>query len=168
MKHSVLRRLSAVACLSLGLIGLAGAQPVTLAVDSTLHEEPRADARALAQLKSGASGEMIGRQGAWIQLKTPAGSGWVMSFNVRFESGSQSAAGSGSGSGVVRLLTPRQKPATTATIGIRGLEEEDLRRASVDMQQLQLLDRYGASRNDAASAAQASGLEPATVEYLAK
>ena len=62
------------------------AQQVTLERDSALYAEPRLDASQVTQLKLGATGEVIGKQGAWLNLKTPGGSGWLFSFNVRFPS----------------------------------------------------------------------------------
>lgn len=146
--------------------GAAAAQPVSIGTDSALHEEPRADARVISQLKAGATGEIIGKQGVWVNLKTPAATGWVMSFNVRFASEASAPSGGGTAGALNRLVTPRQRPATTATIGIRGLEAEDLKAASFDSQQINLLEKFATTRQDAESAARASGLSPVRVDYL--
>jgi len=147
--------------------GAAVAQQVSIGTDAALHEEPRADARVMSQLKAGVTGEVIGKQGVWVNLKTPAGTGWVMSFNVRFASEANApSGGGGTASALNRLISPRQKPATTATIGIRGLEAEDLKAASFDSQQMTLLEKFATSRQDAESAARASGLNAVRVDYL--
>lgn len=145
--------------------GLAAAQSVTIGNESALHEEPKADSRVITRLKSGVAGEMLGRQGAWVNLHTPAGSGWVLSFNVRFAPQGQAQGGNGLAA-IGRAISPRQKPATTATIGIRGLEAEDLKSASFDGQQVGLLDQYAASPQAAEDAARAAGLEPVRLDYL--
>ena len=150
--------------LGLACASIAAAQPVSIATDSALHEEPKTESRVVTQLKSGATGEMIGRQGAWVNLKTPSGTGWVLSFNVRFGSGGGGQAGS-AGGGLGSLFT-RSKPATTATIGIRGLEAEDVNNATFSQPQLNLLDKYAVSKSAAESAARASGLEAVRVEYF--
>jgi hypothetical protein len=54
----------------------------------------------------------------------------------------------------------------TATIGIRGLDAVDLKSARYNEAQMTLLDSYAASKGDAESAAQSTGLTPARVEYL--
>jgi hypothetical protein len=146
--------------------GAVAAQQVSIGTDSALHEEPRPDARVISQLKAGANAEVIGKQGAWMNLKTAAGTGWVMSFNVRFASEATAPSGGGTASALNRLVAPRQKPATTATIGIRGLEAEDLKAASFDSQQMGLLDKFATSRQEAESAARASGLSAVRVDYL--
>src|SRR5262245_36218770 len=75
----------------------AAAQQGTLERDSPLYAEPRLDAPQAAQLKQGASGEVVGKQGGWINLKTPTATGWLFSFNVRFPA--QKADGGVSGAG---------------------------------------------------------------------
>lgn len=163
---SVLSRLGLLFVAWLAACGAAAAQQVTLERDSALHAEPRPDAPVVAQLKQGTSGEAIGKQGAWLNVKTATGTGWLFSFNVRFGTGQAAASGEGAGNALGRIVGGRQKPTVTATIGIRGLEEEDLKRASFDAQQLSALEKYAASKQDGETAARASGLTPARVEYL--
>src|SRR5687768_1545114 len=67
------------ACASAG-----AAESVTVEHDSPLMSAPRGDASTVAQVKRGTAAELLGRQGAWLNLKTAAGTGWVNSFNVRF------------------------------------------------------------------------------------
>lgn len=112
---------------------LAAAQQVTISKTSTLHAEPNPGAAAVGQLKEGTSAEVIGRQGAWVNVKSAAGTGWVFAFNVNF--GSSGAAPAAAGS------SQRRAPAT-ATIGIRGLEKEDMKNATFDGKQLDALDAF--------------------------
>ena len=141
----------------------AAAESVTIGRDSPLLESPAAGAAVVAQLPQGTAAELIGRQGAWVNVKAAAGTGWVMSFNVRFGSAQSGSAPSG-GSGLGQLFAPKRT--TTATIGIRGLEAEDLKSARVDVQQLRLLDQYAAGRAEAEEAARASGLGAVKVDYF--
>jgi hypothetical protein len=131
--------------------------------DSPLYAEPRLDAGQTAQLKQGAAGEVIGKQGGWLNLKTAAGTGWLFSFNVRFP---PRKAGEGESGAAGPVLGPRRSVSVTSTIGIRGLEEEDLRQARFDAGQMQLLDGYVASKQAAEDTARAAGLAPVKVEYL--
>jgi hypothetical protein len=144
------------------------AQQVTIERDTPLHAEARTDAKVVARLKQGSSGEVVGKSGAWLNLKTPEASGWLFSFNVRFAS-AQSGAQSSSGGGdavVGRLFGPRQQINVTSTMGVRGLEEEDLKQARLNPEQLKLLDQYAASKQDAEGNAQATGLSAVRVDYL--
>ena len=138
------------------------AESVIVAADAPLLAAPNSTAKVVTQLKQGMTGEVLARKGAWVNLRTEGGTGWVNSFNVRDAAAPAPAARAAPGG----FSAPRAK--TTATIGIRGLEAEDLRKANIDPQQLNLLDGYAASRQDAEKAARASGLSPARVEYLVK
>ena len=139
----------------------AAAQQIVVEKDSPLYAAPQTSAKVVGQVKQGMAGEAIGQKGTWVNVKTDAGTGWLFTFNVRFlTQGAPPAAAK------APTFTPGRK--VTATIGIRGLEAEDLKNASVDPQQLNLLDGYVASKQDAEKAARASGLAPARVEYLVK
>jgi hypothetical protein len=142
----------------------AAAQQVTLERDSPLYAEPRLESAQVVQLKQGAGGEVVGKQGAWLNVKTPAGTGWLFSFNVRFQS--QKADGGEGGSALGRLFGPRRNVNVTSTIGVRGLDEQDLRQASFSADQMKLFDDYVATRQAAEDAARATGLAPVQVEYL--
>jgi hypothetical protein len=141
----------------------AGAQQVTVERDSPLYAEARLDSAQVAQLKQGSTGEVVGKQGAWLNVKTPAGTGWLFSFNVRFQA--QKVDG-GEGSAPGRVVAPRRNVNVTATIGVRGLDEQDLKQASFSADQMKQYDAYAASRQAAEDAARATGLAPAQVEYL--
>lgn len=146
---------------------VAAAEPVTVERDSVLRAEPRTDAGVAGNLAKGATGDAVARQGAWVQVKSGAVTGWLYSFNVRFGAVTAgSGSGSGAGSALGRVFGPRQQVNVTATIGIRGLEEEDLKQAHFDEAQMQQLDGYAASREQAAARAGKSGLSATRVEYL--
>ena len=122
----------AVLCAGLLACGAAGAQQVTISRDSQLMSEAKADASVVGQLKQGSSAQVVGKQGAWVNVKSEAGTGWIYSFNVSYGAGSGGPASSG----------PAPKRSTTATIGIRGLEKDDLTNATFDAKQLDTLDSF--------------------------
>jgi hypothetical protein len=149
--------------LALAAAGAATAQQVTLERDSPLYSEPRLESAQVTQLARGATGDVLGKQGGWLNLKTPAGSGWLFSFNVRFPS--QKADG-GDGAALGRVFGPRRTTSVTSSIGVRGLEEEDLRQATFDAGQMKLLDGHAVTKEAAEQGARAAGLAPAKVDYL--
>ena len=65
-----------------------------------------------------------------------------------------------------RLVAPQQKLNVTSTIGIRGIEKEDLEKAKFDEQQVKLLERYRATDAQAKAMAASQGLSASTVKYL--
>jgi hypothetical protein len=146
----------------------ASAQQVTVEREGPLYAEARTDSSVVTTLQQGVTGSVVGKKGAWLNLKTDAASGWLFSFNVRFAS-SQSAAPSasgGDGNVIGRLVGPRRQVNVTSTMGLRGLEAEDLKQAQLDAGQLKLLDQYAATKRDAESKAQAAGLSAVRVDYL--
>lgn len=153
----------AMLCLCCG-IGAASAEPVTVERDSVLRSEPRPEAGAVGNLAAGASGEALARQGAWVQVRSGTVTGWLYSFNVRF--GATPASGDGTGSVLGRIFGPRQRVSVTSTIGIRGLDEEDLKQARFDGGQIQQLEGFAATREQAESHAGDAGLRAARVDYL--
>ncbi len=158
--------LAAIALLS-AFSGGAFAEPVTLERDSAVLAEPRAGAGVIGNLSKGATGDAVARQGAWVQVKAGAITGWLYSFNVRFGAVSPGAGeGSGAGSVLGRVFAPRQRVNVTATIGIRGLEEEDLKQARFDAGQMQQLDGFAATREQAEARAATAGLAAVQVDYL--
>jgi len=159
MRDNLIRLMHLLAVMLIALP--AAAQQVTLERDSPLYAEPRLEATQVTQLKQGASGEVIGKEGAWLNLKTAGGSGWLFSFNVRFQSQK-----SGGGDGGGPMFGPRRNVNVTAAIGIRGLEEEDLKQASFNAGQMKLLNGYATTKQAAEERARAAGLAPEKVEYL--
>lgn len=142
----------------------SAAQIVTLERDSPLYSEPRLDSPPVTRLKLGSTGEVLGKQNGWLNLKTPDGTGWLFSFNVRFPV--QKAESGEPSSGLGRLFGPRRTVGVTSTIGIRGLDEEDLKQANFNAGQMKQLDGYAATKQAAEEGARASGLAPVKVEYL--
>jgi hypothetical protein len=161
-------KLALLSCMLMAVLGAfvpAAAQQVTLERDSPLYAEPRLDSAQVTQLKQGATGEVLGKQGGWLNLKTPGGAGWLFSFNVRFPAQKADGGGSGGGPALGRVFGA-QRPSVTSTIGIRGIDEEDLKQASFNAGQMKLLDGYAATKQAAEEGARARNLAPVKVDYL--
>lgn len=145
------------------------AEQVTVERESKIHAEPRHDAPQVAMAKAGTIAEVLGKSGVWLNIKAPDAAGWVFSFNVRFTSKPSPTAeqpATGGGSALGRLFSPRRSVSVTSTIGIRGLEAEDLKQARFDGEQMKQLGQYVASKEAAEERARASGLVPVKVDYL--
>jgi hypothetical protein len=169
MRRSAAKRLAQwlASALLATIAAVAFAEPVTVERDSVLRAEPRTDSGVAGNLAKGATGDAVARQGAWVQVKSGTLTGWLYSFNVRFGAvGAGSSSSGGTGSALGRVFGPRQQVNVTATIGIRGLEEEDLRQAHFDGGQMQQLDGFAASSEQAAAHAGNAGLSATRVDYL--
>ena len=83
---------------------------------------------------------------------------------MRFQG--QKAEGGDGGSALGRVIGPRRNVSVTSAMGIRGLDEQDLKQASFNAGQMKLLDDYAATKQTAEDSARATGLAPDKVDYL--
>lgn len=146
--------------LCLGLMALpAWATPGTMIKDEELKSSPSASAPKLASVAKGSSVEILARQGGWTQVRSNGRTGWVRILSVRGEVSTGSAADLGA-------LTAKRDNQVVAVAGLRGLNEEELKTAKFNAQELQVLDRYRADEADATDFARAANLVRRQVPYL--
>ena len=142
------------------------AQQVVVEKDSDLRREASPGAQVVGKVAKGANGEVIDKNGVWVNLKTPDAAGWLFSFNVRFASAGAGGGGD-TGAGVMnRLAGPRTNVNVTSTLGARGLDKDSLRNGTFNAEQMKLLDSYSLSKDAAQDGARKAGLEPEQVAYL--
>lgn len=133
----------------LSLAGCAWAQDQAFTNRSTeLKDKGAAEARTVSTLEANTPVRVIARAGAWTQVQANNVAGWVRAFHLRFpvavEKGSQGALGSissifGGGS--------REKQASaTGTLGVRGLDPEQLKSAAPDAAALAKAQSYRADK----------------------
>lgn len=169
MKHCLTVLVAVFASLYLGAESARATEQVTVERESRLHAEPRLDAAEVAVATPGTVAEVLGKSGAWLNVRTPSTTGWLFSFNVRFMAKSPDAARESSGgaaSAIGRVFGPRRGVEVSSTIGVRGLEKEDLRQAQFNAEQMQQLDGFVASKETAVESARAKGLATVQVDYL--
>ncbi len=126
---------------------------ITVATD--LKSTPDAAAASLGKLDAGQSIEVGERQGAWYQVRTAQGTGWVRMLNVRLQGGA--ARGESAMSGLAALGQASRSNTTVAT-GVRGLSREDLQAANENPQEVARLAQYQVSADEARRFGQAGGL----------
>ena len=117
-----------------------------------VYAQPKFDAPKLATLSRNTSVQISSQQGLWYELIMPAGTpGYVRVDGVRV------ASGAVEDSGATLKLLMGGKPGEgriTETAGVRGIDESELKSASLDQAQL---DAMIAARADAATAATYAG-----------
>lgn len=135
------------------------------AAQTELKKTPFLDAETTARLPAKTSLEILKRQGAWMEIKTADGKrGWVRMLNVRLGTGAGTKGDSlgGTLAGLGRAMNSQG----TATTGIRGLSEEDLKNARPNPEEVSRMDKYDVSAAEAQRFAAAGGLKSQTVDYL--
>lgn len=142
-------------------IGPAFAAGSVLIRSETLRASASASSKALAKLGKGAQVDILARKGGWIQVSANGRTGWVRLLSVR--------SGGGSGGNAlsdVTGLTQKRDNKVVAVAGLRGLDEEDLKKARFNAAEMKRLDSYQVSANSAEQFARQGGLQSRSVAFL--
>ena len=150
---------------------LAAAQEQAFTNRATdLMDKGASDARKVATLPENTPVKVTQRSGGWTRIDANGQQGWVRAFHLRFPTTVETSSSSGGGllGGITGGLFGggRQKTATTATTGIRGLSAEDFQNASPDMAALQRLQSYRVDRASAERFAREARLASVSINYL--
>jgi hypothetical protein len=130
--------------------------------DVELKAEPAGAAKIVGTLPKGAKFDIVGEKGAWSQVSSGSVTGWALSFYVmKGEPAAQVSMGTRLGE--VWSLGTERRAETNATIGIRGLDEEQLKSAQFNAEELQRLESLTASKSDAEAFAKRGKLLPQNV-----
>jgi hypothetical protein len=132
------------------------ADPGQTTVATELKSTPDANGSTVSQLPAGQALQIGVRQGAWYQVKTAQGEGWVRMLNVRLQSG-VARGGESTMSGLAALGQATRSNTTVAT-GVRGLSRKDLQQAQEDPAEVAKLNQYQVSADEARKFGQAGGL----------
>jgi hypothetical protein len=133
------------------LAGSSGAAPLSAVVQKRsveLYAEPSLDAARVAKLKRDTQVEIAAQQGLWYRVKASSGAAGFLRVNdVRIAYAGQEDVDAN-----LRALTGNKGGAgrVTETAGVRGIDESDLKAASLDAAQLNAMI---ANRVDAATGA---------------
>lgn len=148
---------------ALALLALLGAFAVhaanqvgTLTGAAELRSTPFADGKTLKTLPKGASVEVIKRIGGWYQVKAAGSDGWVRMWLVRF---STQATGTLKQNVAVLQSGRSSSTYTTATTGVRGLSEEDLKNATPNPKAVAALEQLAVTPDDARGFARKGALK---------
>lgn len=146
------------------LCGWLLAQPVmagtgTMIKDDVMRSAPSGSASTVASVSKGSTVEVVERQGGWTQIRAGGRTGWVRILAVR-------GTVSTSGVGDLAALTSQRDGQVVAVAGLRGLNEEELKSAKFNAQELSLLERYKSDQADAAGFARAANLVSRKEAYL--
>jgi hypothetical protein len=129
-----------------------------------LKAEPFRDANTVKRLAAGEKVEIESKDGGWLKVKTGKSSGWVRMLSVRKGDATKSAT---EATGLLNLASGRAGTGkVVATTGIRGLNEEELKAAHFDEQELRLSESYTVNKSDAQKFALQGKLVSRSLDYL--
>ena len=157
MKKYSYYRLTAAALFTLVLAALpVHAGPGSIATPTELKSAPEPAATTLSQLAPGSIVQVGERSGGWYKVSTPQGEGWVRMLSLRIGT-NPPAQGAPLGSGLTSLHQASRSNTTVAT-GVRGLTREELKTAQEDLVELDTMEQFTVSQQDAYRFAQTAGL----------
>lgn len=139
----------------------AFAQAIQIIKDDQLRAAPLPTAPLRASVKAGAKGDMLMRKGFWMQVRLPAGEGWIKLSSVQLSKATISGlAALNSGRGATGNIVNSS--------GTRGLTPEDLAEAPPSEAELKMLQANQVSAQQVQQFRQRSGLVARSMPYLAK
>ena len=140
------------------------AAPGTVLRNDKLYSQPSASSKVAASVSKGASVNILSKQGGWLRVTSGKSTGWIRLLSVRAGAGGLGGAGLGD---VVGAAATRSDPSrVVAVAGLRGLNDEDLKQAKFNGEELAKLNTWQATPAQARSFAAESGLTTANVAAL--
>ncbi|MEN6469387.1 MAG: SH3 domain-containing protein [Smithella sp.] len=125
--------------------------------------EPYTDAKKTGAITRGEKLHILGKKGAWLNVKTAQAKGWVRLLSVKRGGGS-------AGNEVKGVLDVASGRAGTgkivATTGVRGLNEEELKSAKYNGAEVAKLESYTQTSQQGRQFAKSGGLKAVKFDYL--
>lgn len=158
-------------CVGLVAAGAAQAQSGDTFIvkrDTQLRRAAAENAPVIAPLAGNSTVQRLAeRQGAWVRVRANNQLGWVHMFDL----GSQPSASSGGGTNVLRGLgslfgSGSQTTTATSTVGIRGLDADDIANAQPNPAAVKRGEALRANPSQAQQFAARSGLRAQSVDDL--
>lgn len=145
-------------------VGAAQAAQGTVLRNDKLYMQPSATSKVAGSAAKGATVSILAKQGGWLKVTAGKSTGWIRLLSVRAGAGGLGGAGLGD---VVGAATTKSDPSrVVAVAGLRGLNDEDLKRAKFNGEELARMDAWSATPAQARSFAGQSGLAVANVPGL--
>lgn len=129
-----------------------------------IKKEPYSDAKTVAVLAVGDQVNIFRKDGGWLMIKSAKGNGWVRMLSIRKGAAKKGRGVLDSFKGLASGRAGTGK--VVATTGIRGLNEEELKSAKFDANELGIAESYLTTRADAQSFANQGKLKPLSLNYL--
>lgn len=151
-----------------------GQEQFTVKRDGVLRDAPDPNAKSTPLAANAVVTRLDERQGPYRRVRTSDGkTGWLHMFDLQSGAQAAPAATPGAGSSALRSIgqafsagTPRPTTVATSTVGIRGLDANDLANASPDVAAVDAASQLKVSEAQARQFAQRAGLRPREVADL--
>jgi len=165
-----MRRAFTIICSLSALVLVAAADPAERGLvirNGDIKQQPFIDAISAASVAANDPITILGRKGGWMQVQAAGKTGWIRILNVRLAGADGTGAHSTSLATSAALLRTGSS-GKTVTTGVKGLGEEDLRNATVNLAELDKLAPLAVDSTEATANAQKKGLKESKLDYLGK
>lgn len=141
-----------------------GAEAGTALKPAEVKTAPYRDASPAGSLAKGDKVEILKRQGGWYQVKSAKSSGWVRMLSIRRGAAHKRSIDTDK---ILELASGRAGTGkVVSTTGIRGLNEEELKKAKYNEADLKKLESFTTSEAALRKFAAAGKLMAREVDYL--
>ncbi len=128
--------------------------------ETKIVEQPVNQSDIVAVIKTDESIQIIKRQRAWYHISTTEQvNGWIKMLSVRF-TGTAKREGE---IGIGDFVSSMSNTTPTVSSGIRGFDEEQLKKAKANLAQVKLLNAYAATKLSAEQFAKLGKLKPQNI-----
>ncbi len=139
---------------------LASDAGTALKTDS-IRAEPFTDAKTVGNINKNDAVDILNKKGAWLQIKSKSGNGWVRILSVK------RGTASSSGSSIADVASGRTGTGkVVSTTGIRGLSAEELKAAKFNEAEMKKMESHTLSPVEGESFARTGGLTATKMTYL--
>ncbi len=129
-----------------------------------LMAQPFIDAAKVGPVTANQAVVIIARRGGWVNVQANGKTGWLRTLNLRMAPGTSTVAARPPNKSASLLRTG--STGQTVTTGVKGLDEENIRNASIDREQLATLGTLAVPASDARAIAARKKLVESKLDYL--
>lgn len=161
-------------------LSTARANDATVVSDSELYQRPSIQSSKIMSVKAGTPVTVESRLGGWKKISVgKKHTGWIRSYKVRTGTLQVSQKEQKSGGFFAGLASLSRKASglfssnkkdysfqRTATIGVRGLSEEQIKNAKPDLLQLQKMETFRSNKSASRSYARLGKLVAAKIPHM--
>ena len=166
-----------------GISAYASAADVWSVRDTQVRKNPSFSSKKILPVKKGEQLNKLKRKGGWVQVQSGKAKGWMRSYELRnsqvkFSTSNKSSKPGLSGTieGLSRSTaslfgnkaSTTTKKSVVATLGVRGLSEDELKKAVPNYTAVDALVSYQSNKQQAKALASAATLKTARIKYIGK
>lgn len=136
----------------------------TVLRNEKIYSQPSSGSSVTASVAKGASVNILSKQGGWLRVSAGKSTGWMRLLSVRAGAGGLSSSGVGDVLGAATTRSDSSR--VVAVAGLRGLNDEELKQAKFNADELARLNTWNVTETQTRSFASQSGLVAVNVPGL--